>query len=516
MRPRKSAPARVAPARIVVTLLLALFSGALSASSIRAEDKEDKALAAAIDELEKDFKTKKEEPGQSLELLASLAAKIPPKDALGIVKDLLKKKAPITALLAFMLERGDETDSKKLAARLKSWVAEWNSPFTGPTVYVSTEGKDEGPGSQKAPWKTLNYAVRTAPAGSTIVLHEGTYSEWVSCRKPLAIHAFPKETVRLVPGSGATSGPITMEPQSDGSELVGLEIEGLKGHFVEVNSKDVLIDRCKIKGGLSLQPGAIRSVVSHCDVEGRGVVLWANFTILQDSHIHDVELGGGAELCNGVVRGLVQRNLLENVAEGIQVGQPVIMTGYDTTDCVARNNIVMKTKGAGITAAGSLRPVIANNTILEAAAERQGGIFITGFAHGKDKPRQKTKDPTVVNNVVVVGGLQPALELTADTEGDPHIANNCYFSTKGTPFFADGALEKPFKGEFESWKTQVPGGDAGSTVMPPGLEADHSPGPKSPCLHSGKALAGFLDDFSGHRRKSWDMGAVAPAEPPKK
>ncbi len=192
------------------------------------------------------------------------------------------------------------------------------------------------------------------------------------------------------------------------------------------------------------------------------------------------------------------------------------MTGYDTTDCVARNNVVLHTKGAGIVAAGSLRPRIENNTILEVATERQGGIFLTGFWHGGDKPRQKTKDATVVNNVIVAGGLYPVVALTPDTEGEPHFANNCYFSAKGTPPFFDEALEKPFKGAFEEWKGQVPGGDAGSMVKAPGLQPDHSPGATSPCLHAGKALAGFVDDFSGHRRKSWDVGALALAEVPKK
>lgn len=42
-------------------------------------------------------------------------------------------------------------------------------------LYVAGNGSDSNPGSQAQPWRTLEHASATAPAGSTVVLRAGTY-----------------------------------------------------------------------------------------------------------------------------------------------------------------------------------------------------------------------------------------------------------------------------------------------------------------------------------------------------
>ncbi len=529
--------------RLVVAVGLAVL-----ASSVAAEDK---GLARALDDLEKELRGKKEEPAPALELLAHLTGRVglPAKDALALVRELLARKTPPMVALAASLEReheatGKTLDLKKWTAAYRKWASGWTSPISGETFYVSPDGQDGAKGSLEAPWKTLQHAIQAAPAGSILVLREGTYPEVIYCEKPLAFRAYPKEKPHLV-APGTAGDAVFFHAKAAGSQLVGLEIEGGKEDAVMINSAgsnrggwtsctDVLIERCKIHGcgtnAIKLCPGCDRCIVTRCELhDAKSVGFCANnasFVILQDCHIHDVD-AVGAWVKGGVLRAIIERNLVENVGQGIDLGQgtgfPFFTLArepgnalYESLDCVARNNVVVHTKTAGIVSMGSLRPRIENNTILEAALEGQGGIFLCGAGHDDAEdpyPRelQKTKDASVVNNVVQVGSTKPVVFMTKDTE-TPRFGNNCYFATKGAAAFWDEALEKPLYGTLDQWRGAL--GDPGSVLEDPALGADHAPGASSPCLHAGQPLAGFVDDFAAHRRKAWDVGALA--EPAKK
>lgn len=45
--------------------------------------------------------------------------------------------------------------------------------------HVSTSGSDANPGTAEQPFATVNHAAQIADAGDTVVVHEGTYREWV-------------------------------------------------------------------------------------------------------------------------------------------------------------------------------------------------------------------------------------------------------------------------------------------------------------------------------------------------
>lgn len=48
---------------------------------------------------------------------------------------------------------------------------------SGPTFYVDPEGDDENPGSESAPWRTIEKANQTLVAGDTVIVRSGTYAE---------------------------------------------------------------------------------------------------------------------------------------------------------------------------------------------------------------------------------------------------------------------------------------------------------------------------------------------------
>ena len=51
---------------------------------------------------------------------------------------------------------------------------------TNSSFYVATTGNDSNPGTQAAPWRTIQHAADTARAGSTVNVRGGTYEELVS------------------------------------------------------------------------------------------------------------------------------------------------------------------------------------------------------------------------------------------------------------------------------------------------------------------------------------------------
>ena len=56
----------------------------------------------------------------------------------------------------------------------------------GPIFYVSTSGSDANSGSLSAPWRTLQKAASTVPAGSTVAIRAGSYSGFTMSRSGTA------------------------------------------------------------------------------------------------------------------------------------------------------------------------------------------------------------------------------------------------------------------------------------------------------------------------------------------
>src|SRR6202044_406114 len=64
-----------------------------------------------------------------------------------------------------------------LFACLSGAFAQANSSF-----YVSTTGNDSNPGTQTAPWRTVQHAADTVSAGSTVSVRGGVYEELVTIK----------------------------------------------------------------------------------------------------------------------------------------------------------------------------------------------------------------------------------------------------------------------------------------------------------------------------------------------
>jgi hypothetical protein len=87
--------------------------------------------------------------------------------------------APAGAPASFTVTVTAQAEAAPLATSAAS-VAVAASTYSGPVYYVATTGSDSGSGSATAPWRTIQHAMNTVPAGATVQVAGGTYNELVT------------------------------------------------------------------------------------------------------------------------------------------------------------------------------------------------------------------------------------------------------------------------------------------------------------------------------------------------
>src|ERR1700728_503554 len=75
---------------------------------------------------------------------------------------------------------------------------------TNSSFYVATTGNDSNPGTQSAPWRTVQHAADTVRAGSTVNVRGGVYEELVTIKTSgnatdgyVTFQSYPGETAIL-------------------------------------------------------------------------------------------------------------------------------------------------------------------------------------------------------------------------------------------------------------------------------------------------------------------------------
>ena len=142
------------------------------------------------------------------------------------------------------------------------------SPPPARQFHVSTTGNDANPGSAAKPWRTLQHAVATVPAGSAIEVATGIYNELVT----------------LTRSGAAKAGFITLEAAAGASPVIdgtGRPIPNGENGLVTIQDASFV----RVRGF------ELRNYVSHSAsadpvgilVEGAG-----SHIELTDNHVHDV------------------------------------------------------------------------------------------------------------------------------------------------------------------------------------------------------------------------------------
>lgn len=138
----------------------------------------------------------------------------------------------------------------------------------GTEYYVATDGSDSNAGTSSAPWKTLQHAADTAPAGSTVYVRGGVYNQ----------------KLKITRSGSASQGPIVFSSYGTETAIIdgtGLSVSGSEG-LVELADVDyVTVQGFEIRGFTTASKNAVPVGIY---VHGAG-----GFINLSNNKIHDIK-----------------------------------------------------------------------------------------------------------------------------------------------------------------------------------------------------------------------------------
>lgn len=387
------------------------------------------------------------------------------------------------------------------------------------TYFVAPDGDDSGPGTEEAPWLTLQRAANAVRAGDEVIVRPGEYAGFDlrtsgTADSPIRFLAEPGVVV-TVPNPRTPDG-INLEGASyvsiEGFAVVGLPRTGIRsvlnrfvtirGNYLIANGKwgvltgfsdDVLIEYnlamlSQIEHGIYVSNSGDRPTI-------RGNYVWGN----RSNGIHmngDASLGG-----DGIISGaLVEQNVIAENGQGGGSG----INADGVQDSRFQNNLIYNTHASGISlyridgGDGSKRNVVVNNTVVVAA----DGRWALNIQNG-------STDNTVYNNILYSQHpTRGSIAVSADSRpgfvSDHNAVMNRFSSNGGSTVIG-----------LAQWRTAT-GQDANSVLADPAqlfVDADNGDfhlAAGSPALDAGTAEQAPTLDLDWNPRPAgpaWDIGA---------
>jgi PKD repeat protein len=410
------------------------------------------------------------------------------------------------------------------------------------TIYVSTSGNNNNPGTQSQPVATPHKAVELAASGDTIYLRAGRYTIssyiWVAVAN-LTISSYPGEQAAVVGGTAETSGnpPHIFVLVANNIVLSDLEIQGgsYYGIKIDVASGDerdsttgITIRRCYVHhtGRDSFKTfNADNLLIEECEIGPSGVRDSSNAegidsigsvgVTIRKCYVHDTATTG-IYLKGGARNGVLERNRIVNAGHtGILLGQDTDFefmrdgTVYEAINCVARNNVIINTLGAGVGTYSGDNIRFENNTLYDVAKTANGGLYIS--MNSRDI---RARDVVFKNNIVVTTGSRPMVSII-NQAGTLTADNNIWYRPSGTglwfyrEFWANELIER--WDSFSAWQNGI-NTDRNSRLIDPRLDSAsmYKPAAGSPAIDRGETLSSVAQDYSGMQRPqgaAYDIGA---------
>ncbi len=226
---------------------------------------------------------------------------------------------------------------------------------TGATYYVATDGSDSNPGTQAAPWLTIQHAANKVKAGATVYVMAGVYNQIVrfphsgTASAPITFASYPGQTA-VIDGTGltvsGTQGLITISGARSYITISGFEIRNLTTHSLQATPCGVWITG--LGTGIQILNSLIHDITTTAGM-GNACGLFAYGTsktpisglVVSGNELYDLKTGQSESLTlNGnVVNFQVTNNL---VHDNYNIGIDII--GYEGTGPVgydeAMNGVV--------------------------------------------------------------------------------------------------------------------------------------------------------------------------------
>jgi hypothetical protein len=294
------------------------------------------------------------------------------------------------------------------------------STLSGPTYYVATTGNDANSGSAAAPWRTIQHAVSTVPAGGTVVVNAGVYNE----------------AVTITRSGNATAGYITVEAAPGVTATVdgtGLAVGngGQQGLFTLYNANYVRVIGFEIR---NFSTNSASDVPAGIFVYGSG-----DHIEIRKNHIHNivttVQTSAGdafgmavygsatAPISNLIVDGNELDHLVTGFSESMTINGNVV--NWQVT-----NNKVHDNNNIGIDAIGfeQTAPTVA----LDQA--RNGWIADNSVYNITSAKNPSYNDQPSADGIYVDGGTQITIERNMVLRADIGIELASEHQTRNTSY----------------------------------------------------------------------------------
>jgi parallel beta-helix repeat protein len=269
---------------------------------------------------------------------------------------------------------------------------------SGNHLYVATTGSDSNPGTQSAPFRTIQKAANVVSAGTTVHVAPGTYAETITS----AVNGTASARIRFVSDTkwGAKIVPVaganTIWRASGGyTDIDGFQVDGT--------------GNTSVRTGIALNGGnsSIKNTLAHHLAENSGC----------DSQ-------GGAAMHSSQSRGATFNNydFIGNVVHHVGAGCSWIQGIYHQSSGNIKNNIVYATTYAIHLYHDDHDTVIANNTLF---GNSSYGIVYGGCQEGYTNPCP-TSGIKIYNNIIYDNRGGIAGPVTAEDVNNI-IKNNLVF-----------------------------------------------------------------------------------------
>lgn len=119
----------------------------------------------------------------------------------------------------------------------RTWEREWHFTHTYHVAQENPKSSDANPGTEALPWKTIGKAAKTLKPGERVVVHKGTYREWV---KPERGGSGPDKIISYEAGPGEDviiTGSDVWKPKWEHTKYVAGVPKGVVTWQAEIDPK---------------------------------------------------------------------------------------------------------------------------------------------------------------------------------------------------------------------------------------------------------------------------------------
>jgi hypothetical protein len=291
------------------------------------------------------------------------------------------------------------------------------------TYYVATTGNDANPGTQAAPFRTLNKGVSVLHAGDTLYVKSGTYAEnlmnkipgGTSWSSPVTVAAYPGNTVTIRP----TGGSFVLSFSASSKRYI--VVNGLILDAANVSANGIVINASNTSLGSAHHIRIINSEVKNAPRQGILVAYGSNSNEFINLKVHD---NGTTDFDHGFYitssNNLVEKSsIYRNAGFGVHVYNG--SSGQSANNNIIRNNKTYENARVGDRGAGIILTSGSGNMAYNNLVWGNNGGIIVNFS--------TVSNTKVFNNVVYTNGSYGIYIGSGST--NTKVQNNIVYQNSG-------------------------------------------------------------------------------------